>query len=66
VEPSGAELQDLFSTFGFVLTEEQSVPESGIRDIDPEQFREFLRRLGIGPPSSILSFPPWCSRRLGG
>ena len=49
VEPSGAELQDLFNTFGFVVTEEQTVPESSARDIDPEQFREFLRRLGIDP-----------------
>lgn len=49
VEPSGAELQDLFNTFGFVVTEEQCVPGSSAREIDPEQFREFLRRLGIDP-----------------
>lgn len=47
VEPSSAELQDLYNTFGFVLTEEQQVPGSSMSDIDVETFRAFLAAQGI-------------------
>lgn len=47
VEPSPSELQDLYNTFGFVLTEEQLVPGSSIDEVDVESFRRFLERQGI-------------------
>lgn len=47
VEPSGGELQELFNTFGFVLTEEQGIPDSGAGDIDLESFRAYLTRQGL-------------------
>lgn len=47
VEPSPAELQDLYNAFGFILTEEQYVPGTRPEDIDEEVFREFLRRQGF-------------------
>lgn len=43
VEPSPYELQELFNTFGFVLTEEQVIRGAGIEDIDLGAFRQFLR-----------------------
>jgi len=49
VEPSPAELQELFNTFGFVMTEEQVVPGTRPEDIDTEVFESFLRRLGFDP-----------------
>lgn len=47
VEPSPAELQELFNIFGFVLTEEQLVPGTSPSDLDLEVFESFLRRLGL-------------------
>lgn len=47
VEPSPAELQELFNIFGFVLTEEQVVPGTSPSDLDLEIFESFLRRLGL-------------------
>ncbi|HKH48053.1 MAG TPA: ATP-binding protein [Thermoanaerobaculia bacterium] len=47
VEPSSAELQELFNVFGFVLTEEQIVPGTTPSDLDIEVFETFLRRLGL-------------------
>jgi predicted HTH transcriptional regulator len=47
VEPSPAELQELFNIFGFVLTEEQIVPGTTPSDLDLEVFESFLRRLGL-------------------
>jgi ATP-dependent DNA helicase RecG len=46
-EASGAELQDLFNRFGFVLTEEQVVPGSTSADLDPAAFRSFLVDQGL-------------------
>jgi len=47
VEPSSAELQDLFNLFGFILTEEQIVPGTLPGDLDLEVFDSFLRRLSL-------------------
>lgn len=46
-EPSPAELQDLFNSFGFVLTEEQYIPGSRPEDLDEGVFRSFLERQGV-------------------
>ncbi len=47
VEPSPAELQELYNLFGFILTEEQLVPGSSPADLDLEVFEAFLRRSGL-------------------
>lgn len=47
VEPSPAELQELYNSFGFVLTEEQLIPGSSPADLDLETFEAFLRRSGL-------------------
>ena len=47
VEPSPAELQELYNLFGFVMTEEQIVPGSSVADLDLEVFDSFLRRSGL-------------------
>lgn len=47
VEPSPAELQDLFNAFGYVLTEEQVIGAASTADIDPQAFRDYLHALGI-------------------
>jgi ATP-dependent DNA helicase RecG len=47
VVPSSSELQDLFNTFGFVLTEEQIVPDTSTSDIETSVFRGFLSRQGL-------------------
>jgi ATP-dependent DNA helicase RecG len=51
VEPSGSELQELFNSFGFILTEEQLLPGASVSDIDPEVFYDYLRDKGIEPDS---------------
>ena len=47
VQPSPAELQELFNAFGFVLTEEQTIRSSSISHIDVAAFRTFLRAQGL-------------------
>lgn len=47
VEPSGAELQELFNVFGLVMTEEQIVPGTSPDDVQLGAFHEFLQRLGL-------------------
>ncbi len=47
VEPSSAELQELFNLFGFILTEEQIVPGTSPADLDLEVFDSFLRRQSL-------------------
>ena len=47
VPPSPAELQDLYNTFGFVLTEEQGVPGTSAASIEPHAFRSYLAALGL-------------------
>jgi ATP-dependent DNA helicase RecG len=44
VEASPFELQELFNTFGFILTAEQTIPDSGPDDLDLRVFRRFLER----------------------
>ena len=47
VQPSPAELQELFNAFGFVLTEEQAIRAASMEDIDLDAFRSFLRAQGL-------------------
>ena len=47
VEPSPTELQELYNTFGFVLTEEQVIPAASMEAIDTGAFRSFLRAQGL-------------------
>ena len=47
VEPSASELQEMFNTFGFVLTESQVIQSAGIDAIDSGLFQSFLRSRGI-------------------
>ena len=47
VEPGDSELQDLYNTFGLVLTEERVLPGAGIADLDVGCFRSFLERQGM-------------------
>lgn len=47
VEPSPAELQELYNVFGYVLTEEQAIQAARSEDIDLQVFRRYLDTLGI-------------------
>ena len=47
VEPSPAELQELFNAFGFAFTEEQTVNWTNASDIDVNAFRLFLEAQGL-------------------
>ena len=47
VEPSSAELQELFNAFGFVFTEEQTVRWANASDIDVNAFRSFMDAQGL-------------------
>lgn len=47
VEPSPAELQDLYNTFGYILTEERAIGAATASELDTESFRSYLRSLGI-------------------
>ena len=47
VEPSPMELQELYNTFGYILTEERSIQDAHATHIDLEAFRSFLDRLGF-------------------
>lgn len=47
VEASPFELQELFNTFGFVLTAEQVIPDTSPDDVDRRVFRQFLERQGL-------------------
>ncbi len=47
VEPSPSELQELFNSFGFVMTEEQPIREAGAEDIDIRAFWSFQRARGF-------------------
>ncbi len=47
VEPSPAELQELYNLFGFILTEEQIVPGTTPSDLDLDIFDDFLHRAGL-------------------
>ena len=47
VEPSATELQELYNTFGYVLTEERAIQDATVAHIDIEAFRAYLERLGF-------------------
>ncbi|MCY3840116.1 MAG: putative DNA binding domain-containing protein [Gammaproteobacteria bacterium] len=47
VEPSAVELQDLYITFGYILTEERAIQDANAAHIDLAAFRSFLERLGF-------------------
>lgn len=47
VQPSSAELQDLYNLFGYIVTEERAIGSAGIEAIDAQCFREYLERLGL-------------------
>lgn len=47
VEPSPTELQDLYNTFGYILTEERTIQDATAEHIDLAAFRSYLDRLGF-------------------
>ena len=47
VEPSPTELQELYNTFGYILTEERAIQGATPAHIDLDAFRTYLRRLGF-------------------
>ena len=47
VPPSPAELQDLYNTYGYILTEERAIAAAGIEAIDLQCFHAYLRGLGL-------------------
>ena len=47
VKPSPTGIQELFNTYGFVITEEQVITTARLNDIDVEAFRSFLRNKGF-------------------
>ena len=47
VEPSPSELQELYNTFGYILTEERAIQGATPAHIDPDAFRTYLQRLGF-------------------
>jgi len=46
-EPSPTELQELYNTFGYILTEERAIQDATPEHIDAEAFRAYLQRLGF-------------------
>ena len=55
VEPSPTELQDLYNTFGYVLTEERTISAATASDLDMQVFRSYLASLGIDTASDPQS-----------
>lgn len=47
VEPSPAELQELYNAFGYILTEERAIQAALPSDVDLQAFRTYLRALGL-------------------
>ena len=47
VEPSPTELQDLYNTFGYILTEERAIHDATVEQVDMRSFRTYLNRLGF-------------------
>lgn len=47
VEPSPAELQELYNMFGYILTEERTIQAAVASDVDVKAFCEYLRRQGV-------------------
>lgn len=52
-EPTTAELQELYSAFGVVITEERIIPGTTSADIEPTAFRRYLARKGIELDDSV-------------
>ena len=47
VEPSPTELQELYNTFGYILTEERAIQDATAEHIDVPAFHQYLQRLGF-------------------
>ena len=47
VEPSATELQELYNTFGYILTEERTIQDAPAEHIDVSAFNSYLQRLGF-------------------
>jgi ATP-dependent DNA helicase RecG len=47
VEPSPAELQDLYNLFGYIVTEERGIEAARIEAIDVQVFETYLERQGL-------------------
>lgn len=47
VEPSPTELQELYYSFGYVLTEERAIQDATAAHMDLDAFRSYLGRLGF-------------------
>ena len=47
VEPSPTELQELYNTFGYILTEERAIQDASVDHIDVAAFHRYLQRLGF-------------------
>ena len=47
VEPSATELQELYNTFGYILTEERAIQDATSEHIDNGAFHAYLQRLGF-------------------
>ncbi len=46
-EPSASELQELYNTFGLILTEERMLAETSIADVEFGAFRAYMARRGV-------------------
>jgi ATP-dependent DNA helicase RecG len=47
VEPSAAELADLYNAFGYIITEERPIAAATIHDVDIGSFDTYLARIGL-------------------
>ena len=47
VEPSPTELQDLYNTFGYILTEERAIDGATVDQVDLRSFDTYLSRMGF-------------------
>ena len=47
VEPSPTELQELYNTFGYILTEERAIHGATVDHVDMRSFHSYLNRLGF-------------------
>jgi ATP-dependent DNA helicase RecG len=46
-EPGSAELAELYNAFGYIVTEERTISDASINDVDVAAFSEYLARLGL-------------------
>ena len=47
MEPSPTELQELYNTFGYILTEDRAIHDATIDHVDLRSFHSYLSRLGF-------------------